>query len=214
MKSHNLLESFKNISLIRCRWGHIPGSVIKSNAEFFNMEAGRGAGTVPRVAPDYRLRASGRRDGTVTGFDCEVGAVSVRSGCGEAICMMAGFRVPWMSAAEILAVEGALPIPSEGAYIRDGTAVPERSGVDAAPLSAQILSADGEGFEPTVRRPAHGVEMRPHRPLGHPSGWGGRGSTDSIRDLSAGSRRGGPFPVNRRSLLHSVRGGLWCVIRN
>ena len=86
--------------------------------------------------------------------------------------MVAGFRVPWMSAAEILAVEGALPIPSEGAYIRDGTAVPERSGVDAAPLSAQILSVDGEGFEPTVRRPAHGVEIRPHRPLGHPSGWG------------------------------------------
>ena len=58
--------------------------------------------------------------------------------------MTAGFGVPWMSAAENLAVEGALPIPSERDHIHDGTAVSEYSGVDAALLSAQILSADGE----------------------------------------------------------------------
>ena len=59
MNSRNMLESYKNIPLIRCRGGHITGLVIKSNAEFFNMEAGRGS--VWRRITDCERRGQNER---------------------------------------------------------------------------------------------------------------------------------------------------------
>lgn len=60
-------------------------------------------------------------------------------------------------------------IQYKGAHICVGMAVPVRSGWMPMLLSGQILSGDGEGFEPTVRRPAHWVGIRPHKPPGHQS---------------------------------------------